>query len=455
MEQKRGQWASNLGFILAAAGSAVGLGNIWKFPGKVGANGGGTFIVTYLIIIFLIGLTVMLAELSLGRYAGCNIVGAFAKVSKKWKWVGGLGVLTAFVIVSYYSVVGGWVMKYITTYLTGANFGGDTSTFFTSFVGSATEPLLWHIAFMVLVVIIIMKGVAGGIEKIGKIFMPILFILLGAIAIRSITLPGASEGLKFIFTFNVADFTPKLIIDAIGQAFFSLSLGMSIMITYGSYVPKKDNLAKSAGIICTLDTLVAIIAAFAIIPAVFATGTDLGMGGAFAFISLPNVFSQMPGGTFFGLLFFVLLFFAAFTSAISILEGVVAYVSEEFKINRKFAIFGVAGAAILLGAGYSLSQGAMDLNLPWFDFANGLTWEPMGNVLEKFTDNLTLPLGALFTCIFVGWIWKSDNAIAEVEQGGKFKFAAKKIWSFSVKYLSPIALIIILLYTLGTGVTLS
>lgn len=460
MNQKRDQWGSKIGFVLAAAGSAVGLGNIWKFPGKVGINGGGNFIVTYIFAVVLLGFTVMLAELAVGRKTQKNSIGTFRQLNKRWTFIGAMGIITAFVILSYYSVVGGWVMKYIYVYLTGANFGASATKYqdyFVNFITSPIEPLIWYAIFMALTVIVIIKGVSSGIERVSKVLMPLLFAILIGIVIRSVTLDGAEEGLKFMLSLDPKSFSSGTIVAAIGQAFFSLSLGMGIMITYGSYLPKSDNLIKSVTWICALDTLVAIIAAFAIIPAVFVTlGREgLGMGGGFAFMALPNVFSQMPGGTFFGLLFYILLFFAAFTSAISLLEGTVAYATEELKFSRKSATIILALLMSILGAGYSLSQGAMEINIPWFDFANGLKLLPMNAVMEKFTDNLTMPLCALFMCIFVGWIWGVDNAVEEIEQNGQFKFKLKKIWMFLIKFLAPAAIVVIIYHTLFLGIGLS
>lgn len=477
MSEKRGAWASNIGFILAAAGSAIGLGNIWKFPGKVGENGGGTFIVVYLIIIVLIGFAIMLAEITLGRKAQKNAVGAFEEINKKWTFVGKIGILTGFIILSYYSVVGGWVLKYITTYLTGADFGDNTATYFTNFVSNPIEPLLWHFGFMAITVFIVIRGVSAGIEKVSKFLMPLLFIVLIAITIRSVTLPGADEGLEFLFQFNASDIDITLIVTALGQAFFSLSLGMGIMITYGSYVSKKDSLPKSVVTIALLDTFIALLAGFAIVCAVFATDKSLigGQGGGFAFISLPNVFAEMPVGNVFGLLFFLLLFCAAITSAMSILEGTVAFVTEEFKVSRTKAGVLMGSLMALLGCGYSLSQGAMDIKLPWLDFSpmvkkifmpesyalilesnagvapSPLTWQPMGNVMELTTDNLLMPLTALFVCIFVGWVWKPKKAIEEIRLNNSSKFVFAPVWAFLIKFVCPIAIVIILITTLAFG----
>ena len=341
MNKKRGEWSNHLGFILAAAGSAVGLGNIWKFPGKIGANGGGLFLLIYIIVVAVIGLTIMLAELAIGRSTQKNAVGAFHQLNKNWTFAGVIGIITLFVILSYYSIVGGWIMKYIGVYLGGAHFSGTATQyqdFFVNFITKPIEPVLWGLLFLGLCIFIIIKGVSDGIEKISKILMPALFILLIGTAIRSMTLPGAMEGIQFMLHIDFSTFNTDMLVAAVGQAFFSLSVGMGILITYGSYVGKQENLFQSAVWICILDTIVAILAAFAIIPAVFVTmGADgLGMGGGFAFMALPNVFASIPGGIIFGAVFFILLFLAALTSAISIL-----YNTHQIITFRKFTYIGL------------------------------------------------------------------------------------------------------------------
>lgn len=455
--EKRGAWASNIGFILAAAGSAIGLGNIWKFPGKVGANGGGTFIVVYLLIIAIIGSSIMLGEITIGRKTMKNSVGAFKSIDKKWGFVGKIGVATGFIILSYYSVVGGWVMKYIATYVSGSNFGGDTSSYFVNHVTNPIEPLIWHVAFMVLTVSIVTRGVSAGIEKVSKFLMPVLFIILIAIAGRAITLPGAEEGISFLFQFNLSDINADMIIVALGQAFFSLSLGMGVMVTYGSYVSKNDSLTKSVAMITILDTFIALLAGVTIICAVFATDpTLIGQGGGgFAFISLPNVFSSMPFGEVFGLLFFILLFFAAITSSMSILEGIVAFFTEEYNLPRAKTSIVLGVVMTIFGALYSLSQGAMDISVPWFDFTNKITWRSLGDAMELMTDNVLMPLTALLVCIFIGFVWKPENVIKEIEQAGKFEFKLRKLWCVLIKYVCPIAIVIILFTTIGLGQSIS
>lgn len=274
MKQSRGQWASSLGFILAASGSAVGLGNIWKFPGKVASYGGGAFILCYVLIVALVGFPVMLAKISIGRNTQKNVVGAFRRLNRRWTFLGGIGVITLFVILSYYCVVGGWVLKYIQVYLTGADFGtGATSyqDYFVNFISKPVEPLLWGAVFLALCVYVVVRGVSKGIEKVSKFLMPCLFLILLAIVVRSITLPGAGEGLRYLFTVRPGTVNGNTLVGALGQAFFSLSVGMGIMVTYGSYVSKTENLAKSAAFICGIDTMVAILAGIAIVPVVFVT----------------------------------------------------------------------------------------------------------------------------------------------------------------------------------------
>ncbi len=462
MEHKRSQWASNIGFILAAAGSAVGLGNIWKFPGKVAAGGGGTFLICYALIVLFVGFPVMLAELSIGRSTQKNVVGAFRRLNPRWSFAGGIGVLTLFVIMSYYSVVGGWVMKYISVYLTGADFsafGNDSSRFsayFADFISRPAEPLLWGAAFLLLCIYVVVRGVSEGIERVSKFLMPGLFVLLTGIVVYAITLDGAAEGLKYILAVDPAKFNGGTVVAALGQAFFSLSVGMGIMVTYGSYVPRTENLAKSAGCICILDSLVALLSGLAIVPVVYITAGPeaMGMGGGFAFMALPEVFSRLPGGVFFGFAFFLLLFVAALTSAISILESCIAWLTEEFGFARLKATLLLVIPMSFLSAGYSLSQGAMDIKLPWFDFTNGVQYLPMNAVMEKFTDNLMIPLGALCFCLFVGWVWGTDNASKEIEASGH-SMAWKRLWAFLVKFLAPAVIIVILYFTVGRGQGLS
>ena len=445
MNNERGAWSSNFGFIVATAGSAIGLGNIWKFPGKVSAGGGGAFIIIYFAIVFTLGLSIMLTELVVGRKTQRNAVAAFDELNPKWKFTGILGVLSAFIVLSYYCVVGGYVLKYVFTYITGANFQNDFGDFYFSFIESPCEPVIYLIIFMGITAFIVIRGVSGGIEKVNKVLMPALFVLLMVLLVRSVTIPGADAGISFLTTLDFTEITPNSLLSALGQALFSLSIGLGTACTYASYLSKKENLAKNAGVICILDTIVALLAAFIIIPAVFATGTSLDNGGSFPFVALPGVFDTMPAGNVFGALFYILLSFAALTSSISLMETIVAYVSENMKMSRKKATLIISLFMLILGILYSLSQGAVNIPGIWYTVRDGLTFPAFGKMMEYVTDYIMIPLGGLFFCIFVGWIWGSKNAISEITQGGIMKFRFQKLWSFIIKYVAPILITVIMI----------
>ena len=309
---------------------------------------------------------------------------------------------------------------------------------------------------MAITCFIIVKGVEGGIERFNKVGMPALFVILIILLVRSLTMPGAGEGLKYLLIPDWSKVTFSTVLSALGQAFFSLSLGMAIMVTYGSYVKKDEDLAKTAAIICGTDTLVALIAGFIIVPAVFATlgAEGVGKGAGFAFSSLAGVFQQMPGGQIFGILFYLLLLFAALTSCISLVEGVVAFATERFGWKRTPATIILCVIMFLIGAVYTCSQAAFDIKGIWFDFKNGLTTPIFGDFMEFLTDRLMIPVCALGSCLFVGWAWKPKNAIREIEMDGK-PFRLKKVYSFLVRYLAPISIIIIIVASFATGTTLS
>ena len=459
--KEREQWVSNLGFVLAAAGSAIGLGNIWKFPGKVGAYGGGIFILVYILIVAVIGFPVMLAELSIGRSTQKNAVGAFRALNKKWAFAGWIGLISLFVIMSYYCIVGGWVMKYVFAYAFDAGFRGGAVSYqdyFVGFISGAVEPLAWGLIFFLICAYIIGRGVTKGIERVGKFLMPLLFLLLIACVLRAVTLPGAGEGIAFMLRVDWNDLSRDTFVAAMGQAFFSLSVGMGIILTYGSYVPKEDNLIKSAACICGLDTLVAILSAFTIIPMVFVTlgAEGLGMGGGFAFMALPAVFRSIPGGSILGLVFFGLLFLAALTSALSVLEPCVAFLCEERHMSRSKAILLFSVPMAVLSVGYSLSQdSSRGIDLPWIDFSSGVQMLPMNAVMERFTDNLMIPLGALFFCIFTGWVMGTKRAEEEITSGGRYRFPLRRIWAGIVRFLAPAVILVILYFTFWRGQTLS
>ena len=455
--ENRVEFSSKLGFILSAAGSAVGLGNIWKFPGKAYACGGGAFLIVYLIIVAVVGTTVMMAEFTIGRKTHKGAVGALRELNAKYAWIGGLGVLTGFIIVCYYCQVGGWAMYYIMAYITDVQtVWADPMAYFLNMLGANGFPvgaLVWGFVFMFLTAWIISHGTKG-IERMSTILMPVLFLVLIGLMIRSCTLPGADAGLAYMFNVDFSTINGTAILTALGQAFFSLSLGMGVMITYASYLSREDNLVSNTAIVCTLDTLVALFAGFMIIPAVFATGIAPGMGGAFGFATLAGVFMAIPGGQFIGMLFYFLLFFAAITSSTSILEGTVAFLTEEKGMERKKALIGSCVIMEIVGILYVLSQVYMNLKGIWIS-KEGLQFPIFGDFLEYLTDRLLLPLGAFLTTFFVGWVWGPDNSIQEATGDGRNKFALAPAYKFIVKYVDPIAIGAIIIAGMVFGMAIS
>lgn len=438
--QERGQFASSIGFIMAAAGSAIGLGNLWKFPYLAGKHGGGAFVIVYLLIVLFIGFTIMLGEMTIGRAGKLNAYGSYKRLNPKWSFVGAMGILAAFIILCYYSVIGGWVLNYIFKYLTGG-IKGDTGQYFTSFISGTNQPIFWHFIFMAATAYIVYKGIAGGIEKYSKIMMPALFVLLIIVLIRSVTLPGAGAGLEFYLKPDFSKLNAEALVAALGQVFFSLSLGMGAMITYGSYLNDEENLSKSAMIVPFMDTSAALLAGFAILPAVFAFGFEPGQGPGLMFVTIPAVFNKMPFGALFGVMFFILVFFAAITSSISLLEACVSLLFDEFKWTRHKATTVLAIICFLIGVPASLSFGPME-NVLFFG-------KNFFDILDFVSSNILLPLGGLFTCIFIGYIWGIDKAIAEIAKDGKFEFKIRKFWTILVKYIAPIGVLIVFLNAIG------
>lgn len=442
MEQNRGTWSSRFGFLMAAVGSAVGLGNLWKFPYLAGQNGGGAFVLVYILLVVLLGFTLMLAEMTIGRHANSDAFGSYNKIKKGWGFVGGFGILAGFLILSYYSVVGGWVIKYIVASFTGV--GADKAGYFSNFIASPVEPIVYHLIFMGLTAVIVIRGISGGIEKASKLLMPALFILLVVIVLRAVTLDGAMEGIKYFVKPDFSKITLKVVIAALGQVFFSLSLGMGIMVTYGSYLSKDEDLEKDAFIIPSLDSLVAIMAGFAILPAVFAFGFEPGEGPGLMFITLPAVFEEMPLGFIFSALFFLLVFFAALSSSISLMEVTVAFGIDQFKWSRKFAVIFFTSLMFIIGIGASLSMGAWSgFLIPWID---GNSYG-IFDFLDVVTSYYLLPLGGLLGAIFIGFVWGVPNAIKEIKKGSKFR--TEKLWHVLIKFVVPVLVFLILLSTTG------
>lgn len=441
MSEKRENWSSNLGFILAAAGSAIGLGNLWKFPYLAGKNGGGAFVIVYLFLVILLGFSLMLTEMAIGRNGKLDAYGSYDKIKKGWGFAGFLGVLACFIVLSYYSVIAGWVMKYIVDFATGG-LPQDTAAYFGSYISSVASPIVYAAIVLIITAIIVLKGISGGIEKAGKIMMPTLFIFLIIITVRAVTLPGAMAGIKFYLAPDFSKINGSVILAALGQVFFSLSLGMGAMITYGSYLDKKSNIVKNSLTVTDLDTFIALLAGLAIIPATMAFGKEVSAGPGLIFITLPSVFETMPLGSLFGIIFFVLVLFAALTSTISLLEVVVAFAVDQLKIKRKIAVIVTTIIMIALAAVNSLSFGPLAdvkifFGMNFFDF------------LCYLTDNLLLPIGGLLLCIVTGYVWNEKDVVAEVTNNGTVKFKLIKVWLFVIRYLGPVILVTILLQALG------
>lgn len=431
---KQNQWTSRIGFLLATAGAAIGLGNLWKFPYLMGRNGGFPFLIAYLVFIVLLGVPVLMLEMSLGRYSGKDPVSSYKKVHPRAGIVGFIGVLVAFIILSYYSVIGGWILKYIFSYITTFSAPADFNAFKAS-----PETVIWHLIFMAATAWICFKGVHG-IEKASKFMMPTLFICLIVVIIRSITLPNAADGLQFMFipsgSQENSSFNFSSISAALGQVFYSLSLCMGITITYGSYLDKKENIPRSCANVAAMDTSLAVLAGIAIFPAVFSFGEDVGQGPSLIFSTLPKVFDKMgmPAGPIFAIIFFILVFFAAITSAIALLEVTVSYVTQNWNWSRKKAVPTLSSAIFLLGIPSCLAYGVF----AWFNIAGYNFFDLVG----LLTDNLLLPLGGLLMCWFIGWKWKPDILVDEMKQGDP-KFRLGKAWVLCIRYLTPVLILIV------------
>ena len=448
MIKEREQWGSKMGFILAAAGSAVGLGNIWKFPYLVGENGGGAFILLYLISVLLIGVPAVIAEILIGRTAQKNPVGSFFKLAKGnlfWTGVGFLGLITGFIILSYYNVIAGWSLGYIIESVKNSFSTLETpekaGELFSSLSSSPKWSILMHGGFMIFTVLIIISGVKKGIEKAGKILMPLLFGFIIILVIRGITLPGAMEGIRYLTKIDFSVITTETVLLALGQAFFSLSLGMGTLLTYGSYMSTKDDVVNCSVNIVTLDTLIAILAGFMIFPAIFALGMAPDQGPALIFNILPVLFNSIPGGYFFRIIFFLLLSVAALTSTISLLEVIIAYSVDELKISRKKATIVFAFFVFLLGVPSALSFGLMkDIKFFGRDFFG---------MMDYIASNLFLPLGGMLISIFVGWYWKKEDVLGNLQKGSKASALIVKIWFNLVRYLVPVIILLVLLSSVG------
>lgn len=446
----RVSFGSKIGAILVAAGSAVGLGNIWRFPYEAGNHGGAAFILVYLACVFVLGMPIMIAEFTVGRRAKASTGRAFGLLANNGKWncIGMLGVLAGLLILGYYSVVAGWTLEYIVSSVTNGFADKKPEDFviaFQEFSQDPFRPIVWLLAFLLFTHYIVIKGVKDGIEKSSKIMMPVLFILIVVLAICSMTLPNANKGLEFLLKPDFSKVNADVFLGAMGQAFFSLSLGMGCLSTYASYFGSDTRLGKTALSVGVIDTFVAILAGLIIFPAAFSVGIQPDAGPSLIFITLPNVFQQAFGSVpfmarIFSLLFYVLLALAALTSTISLHEVVTAYLNERFKISRGRAATLVTGFCIVTGILSSLSLGIWDakfFNLGFFD------------LLDFVTAKLMLPLGGLLVCLFVGWYLKRSVSYEELTNYGLQKAAYFSVYMFILRYFAPIAITLIFVNELG------
>ena len=445
MEQNRSSFTGKIGFVLAAAGSAVGLGNIWRFPYLAAQYGGGIFLLTYIVLAVTFGFALMVAEIAIGRKTSLSAISAFGKLNKKYSFIGYLGAIVPMIILPYYCVIGGWVTKYMSLFLAGYGKSAAADGTFVGFISQANGPIFWFSAYLGLTALVVLLGVEKGIEKVSKIMMPILVVLSIIIAIYVACMPGALEGIKYYILPDFSNFSFTTVLAAMGQLFYSMSLAMGIMITYGSYMKKDVSLESSVKQIEFFDTGIAFFAGLMIVPSVFVfSGGDkaaLGKGPGLMFETLPKVFDKMYGGNIIGFLFFVLVFFAALTSSISLMETVVSIFQDKFKFSRVKSCITVLVISFVLGVPSSLGNGVwasfkiigMDI-LSFFDF---------------ISNSIIMPIVAFLTCIFVGYVIKPKTLIEEVELTGRFK--GVKIFNIMIKYIAPIFIVCILIFSLLEG----
>lgn len=439
MTENRGSFTGKIGFVLAAAGSAVGLGNIWRFPYLAAKYGGGIFLLVYILLALTFGFALMVAEIAIGRKTGLSPIGAYTTLHKKFSFIGYIAALVPAVILPYYSVIGGWVLKYASVFIMGNNKAAADDGFFPSFISIVGEPVVWFLIYITATALVVLFGVEKGIEKVSKIMMPILIVLSIAIAVYCLFMPGALDGLKYYLLPDFSKFSIKTVLAAMGQLFYSMSLAMGIMITYGSYMKKDVSIESSVKQIELFDTGIAFLAGLMIIPSVFAfsggTPEALGKGPSLMFVTLPKVFDSMIGGRIVGIAFFVMVLFAALTSSISLMETVVSVISDRFKTSRKLSCAIVYLFSIALGLpsclGYSIWSNVKIIGMQILDF------------FDFITNSVTMPILAILTCVFIGFIIKPKTLSEEVEVTGPFK--RKKLFEVMIKYIAPICILFILI----------
>lgn len=433
----RDSWGSKLGFVMAAAGSAVGLGNIWKFPYTAGQSGGGAFVLIYLFFVVFIGFSVMLTEFAIGRHTEKSAVGAFKSTDRRWTFVGLISLVSGLLIMGFYPVVGGWSIAYVYKIATGLidvpATAGDT---FTSFISNPIEPIIWMTIYLFLNILIVIKGISGGIEKAGKILMPTLFIILIIVSVKGLSLPGSGAGLSFLFTPDFSKVDSNVVLAALGQAFFSLSLATGCMVTYGSYLKKKESLVQTTGMVIAMDSGVALLAGIAIFPAMFALGVEPTAGPGLVFVVIPQLFAQMGGTIGFGLalLFFIGLSVAALTSSVSLLEVAVSYLIDEKGLTRMKAVVVSSLTMVVMCVFASLSLGGIGPTL----FDTGIF-----DIFDLLTDKIFLSVCGMFICIFAGWRMNKEDLRNEITNHGRLPFHFFELWYTLVKYVIPFAIALV------------
>lgn len=439
MSEKRSSFSGKIGFVLAAAGSAVGLGNIWRFPYLAAKYGGGIFLLIYVILAVTFGFALMTAEIAIGRRTGLSAIGAYKSLDRRFGFIGTLASIVPVIILPYYAVIGGWVTKYFAAFISGGAMATTSDDYFGSFIGGTGEPILWFAIFMGITAVIVLLGVDKGIEKMSKLMMPVLVLLTLIVAVYSVCMPGAAEGVIYYLKPDFSKFSIKTVLAAMGQLFYSMSLAMGIMITYGSYMKKDVSIESSVAQIEIFDTGIAFLAGLMIIPSVFAfSGGDesaLGKGPGLMFVTLPKVFESMKGGTAIGAVFFLLVFFAALTSSISLMETVVSIFQDKWKLSRRGALLTVLGVSIALGLLSSLGYGPLsEVRILGFQFLD---------FFDFISNSVLMPIVALLTCIFVGYVIKPKTLTDEVELSGKFP--RKPLFVAVIRYIAPICIVLILI----------
>lgn len=441
MEKKSG-FSSRLGFVLAAAGSAVGLGNIWRFPYLAAKYGGGIFLLIYLILAVTFGFALMITEVAIGRKTGKSCIQAYTKIDKRFSFLGYVAALVPVIIFPYYCVIGGWVVKFLGVYISSQGHAATADEYFGNFISSTGEPLVCLAIFLFLTALVVILGVEKGIERVSKFLMPVLILMSLGTAIYSLTIDGATEGLIYYIKPNFSEFSIKTVVAAMGQLFYSMSLAMGIMITYGSYMRKDDNLEKSVRNIEIFDTAIAFLSGLMIVPAVFAfSGGDqaaLQKGPTLMFVTLPNVFDTMKGGHIFGFVFFLLVLFAALTSAISLMETIVSIIYDKFGFSRNKICIGVMIFAFIIAIPSSLGFGVLS-HITIFGYS-------ILDFFDFISNNIMMPIVALLTAILIGFIVKPKAVCDEVECSGKFK--SKKMYAVIIKYIVPVCMAVILISSL-------